>query len=154
MKYYTDGWMMGNNPSPLGGGFTITNESGEVIKREEIYKKGFTNNEAEIRGIEFALEYADKGDTVSTDSMCCLTWARTGKSKARPDLKERLQHCKLLFTEKEINLMWEGRDFNLAGIYNEENQKKFKDERIEYQTKKEFLSFSEEADLILKNIGL
>lgn len=120
MKFYTDGWMMGSkNPSPYGGGFTVTDEKGNVVIREEINQEGFTNNEAEIRGIKFALEYAVKGDTVSTDSMCCLTWVRKGRSKARPDLYELLQECNFILKEKNINLIWEGRDNNLAGIYNE-----------------------------------
>jgi len=123
MKYYTDGWMMGSkNPSPYGGGFTVVDEDNELIKREEVRHQGFTNNEAEIRGIKFALEYAEKGDSVSTDSMCCLSWVNKGKSKARPDLFELLQECKKLKTEKGINFHWEGRDFNLAGIYNENSR--------------------------------
>ena len=111
--------MMGTNPSDIGGGFTIVDENDNLIKIEEIFKKKFTNNEAEIRGIQFALEYAKEGDTISTDSMCCLSWVNRGKSKARPDLNDILTNCYLLKLQKGINLMWEGRDFNLAGIYNE-----------------------------------
>ena len=126
MKYYTDGWMMGKNPSPYGGGFTVINEENLLIIREEIRIDGgvwFTNNEAEIRGILFALEYAEDGDSISTDSMCCLTWVNTGTSKARPDLSHLLSKCRKLKFSKFINLMWEGRDFNLAGVYNERVQK-------------------------------
>lgn len=131
MKYFTDGWMMGsNNPSPYGGGYTVIDENNKLIKEEEFRVTGFTNNEAEIRGIKFALEYAVKGDTISTDSMCCLTWVNKGKSKARPDLRDLLEGCKKLKNEKEINLIWEGRDFNLAGIYNENNRDYKKRKRL------------------------
>lgn len=131
MKYFTDGWMIGTNPSKIGGGFTVIDEKGELVIREEIRKEGFTNNEAEIRGIKFALEYADEGDSISTDSMCCLTWVRKGKSKARPDLFVLLDQCNDLLYSKKINLLWEGRDFNLAGIFNEEQQQYYKAKRIE-----------------------
>lgn len=119
MKYYTDGWLMGSNPSH-GGGWTVIDENNKLIERGELRKMGFTNNEAEIRAIKFALEYAEEGDQISTDSMCCLSWVNKGKSKARPDLNELMTECKNIKEKKKINLMWEGRDFNLAGIYNEE----------------------------------
>lgn len=138
MKYYTDGWMMGSkNPSPYGGGFTVMGENNEFIVRQEIYKKGLTNNKAEIQGILYALEYAEYGDTVSTDSMCCLSWVNSGKSKARPDLNELLIKCKIIKKEKNINVCWEGRDFNLAGIYNDnvgyvEKLKRIEQERLDF----------------------
>ena len=129
MKYYSDGFMYQSNPSPIGGGFTVTDEIGNLIHREVIKKEGLTNNEAEVRGILQAMEIAEHKDSVSTDSMCCLTWARKGSAKPRPDLYEVLQRCKFLLNDKELNLMWEAREFNLAGIMNESNQltrKKFK----------------------------
>ena len=130
-KYYTDGWLKGSrNPSPYGGGYTVVDENNNLIVREDIKSSNFTNNEAEIRGILFALEYAEKKDIISTDSMCCLTWVNTGTSKARPDLNHLLFRCKELKFSKFINLMWEGRDFNLAGIYNEKVQKENTKKRI------------------------
>lgn len=133
MKYYTDGWMMGTNPSPYGGGITIVDEKGIVIHQEEIYKENFTNNEAEIRAIKFALEYAEKGDTISTDSMCCLSWVNKGKSKARADLNPLFQECYYLKRDKEINLCWENREFNKAGLYNESVQDERRERRIAKQ---------------------
>lgn len=129
MKYYTDGFMTGSNPSPIGGGYTIVDENNVLVHREVILQSGFTNNEAETRGIIHALRIANNNDTISTDSMCCLTWINSGKSKARPDLYEVLQEGRRLLKEKNINLMWEGREFNLAGIQNEQNletKKKYK----------------------------
>lgn len=127
MKYFTDGFLRGSkNPSPFGGGFTIVDEAGNLIERQEIIREGFTNNEAEILGILHALRICDSGDTISTDSMCCLSWANSGFSKVRPDLREILEECKILKFTKKVNLMWEGRDFNLAGIYNEDVQYHFR----------------------------
>ncbi len=131
MKYYTDGFVRGSNPSPIGGGFTVVNEKNELIIREEIFKEGFTNNEGEILGILHALRICGIGDTVSTDSMCCLTWANKGFSKVRPDLRDILMECQMLKTTKKVNLMWEGRDFNLAGIFNEGVQRHFSRKNFE-----------------------
>jgi len=143
MKYYTDGWMMGSkNPSPYGGGYTVVREDGVLIERKEIKRTGFTNNEAEIRGIEFALEYAEKGDIISTDSMCCLSWVNRGRSKVRKDLFELLQSCKKTKEEKHINLCWESRDFNLAGLYNEDVRPEETKKRIEEQEEEDFYNIT------------
>lgn len=120
MKYYTDGFVRGSNPSKYGGGFTIVDENNNLIRREEIEQVGFTNNEGEMLGIIYACTIALLRDVISTDSMCCLTWAHKGKSKARPDLNELMARCKKLIEDKELNLIWERRNFNLAGIYNEQ----------------------------------
>lgn len=118
MKYYTDGYTTGGNPSN-GGGFTVVDESGHLLTTEVINKEGFTNNEAELLGIEWAVENAQHGDTISTDSMCMLSWIHSGKSKARRDLQPIMRRIGLLVMDRNLNLCWEGRDFNLAGIYNE-----------------------------------
>lgn len=118
MKYFTDGYTLGSNPSH-GGGYTIVDETGSLIESKVINKEGFTNNEAEILGIEKALELCKAGDTISTDSMNSLSWVFGGKSKARPDLNDRLHYLMLRMIELNINLCWERRDFNLAGLYNE-----------------------------------
>lgn len=124
MKYFTDGWMKVKNPSPYGGGFTVINEDGDLIRYEDIKQPNFTNNDAEILGIVWTLEHCQMFDEISTDSMCCLSWINGGKSKARPDLNDMLLKGQTLMKEKNVNLMWEGRDFNLAGIYNEDKQKR------------------------------
>lgn len=119
MKYYCDGYTLLDNPSRVGGGYSIVDESGKLITHQVIKQEGFTNNDAEIQGALATLEMASEGDTISTDSFCVITWINGGKSKARPDLLETLQRCKKLREEKKINLTWEGRDFNLAGHFNE-----------------------------------
>ena len=59
--------------------------------------------------------------------MCCISWVNAGFSKVRPDLRNILGECQILKVTKKINLMWEGRDFNLAGIVNEKIQKHFRE---------------------------
>ena len=163
MKYYTDGFCRASNPSPYGGGYTIVDENNNLIRHEEVEKVGFTNNEGEILGILGAAKLAKEGDQISTDSMCCLGWANAGKSKARPDLNHIFQECKRLIADKKLNLMWERRDFNLAGIYNEnkssERQKKFgKKHKLNDTTvisEKGILSLIDEVeqkDLFIKNL--
>jgi ribonuclease HI len=129
MKYYCDGYTLDWNPSKTGGGYSIVDEHGSLLEHKVINKEGFTNNEAEILGILGTLEMCEEGDQVSTDSMCSLSWINKGSAKARPDLNPLLSKCKELLGEKRINLMWERRDFNLAGHFNEEHDtasKKFK----------------------------
>jgi ribonuclease HI len=124
MKYYFDGFTLRRNPSPIGGGYTIVDDNNTLIKVENIKKIGLTNNEAELRGLLGCLEVASKGDILSTDSFNTISWIRTLKDKkiARKDLLVTIRACRELMEEKEINLIWEGRDYNLAGIYNEENK--------------------------------
>lgn len=126
MKYYTDGFCRRSNPSPFGGGYTIVDENNNLIKREEVEKVGFTNNEAELLGVLEACKICEEGDLVSTDSMNTIGWIGAAKSKSRPDLNHLLQEARDLVHSKKINLMWERRYFNLAGIVNEFNGKERK----------------------------
>lgn len=119
MKLYTDGYTLIGNPSPKGGGFTVVNKENKLLIHERIEKEGLTNNEAELRGLNWALKEGKTGDEISTDSNVVLSWLRRGKTKARKDLNELIQECVRLKKEKSISLIWEGRDSNLAGIYNE-----------------------------------
>lgn len=100
MRYHSDCFVYGPNPSPRGGGFTITDSKGNLIYQEEILKAGFTNNEGELLGVLRALELASHGDTVVTDSQCTAAWVRSGKPKARPDLEEFAAPAKLLVQMK------------------------------------------------------
>ncbi len=119
MKYYCDGFVLGSNPSALGGGFTVTDGYGKVIERRvKIYAK-FTNNEGEILGIARAIQIASEGDTISTDSQCALAWIVSGKCKARPDLLPIITKAKRRMLENNIKVVWEPREVNLAGFENE-----------------------------------
>ena len=123
MKYFCDGFVLGQNGSSKGGGYTIVDESNNLIVHETIYKDNFTNNDGELLGVYETLKLCKPFDTISTDSMVALSWIRSMKVKARPDLKPLAIECNFLLKDKCINLMWEGRDYNLAGIYNENKGK-------------------------------
>lgn len=123
MKYFTDGFTKLKNPSPVGGGYTIVDENNTVIAVENIDKIGMTNNEAELLGVWHCLNICEEFDTISTDSMNTISWVRTKKLKKvkRQDLLQIIVECQKILSEKIINLIWEGREHNLAGIYNETN---------------------------------
>jgi len=113
---------MGTNPSEVGGGYTILNENNEVIETKRIYKKGFTNNEGELLGALRAIELAENGSEIYTDSQCICYWIQNGRSKARKDLNEILKNAYADMEKKDLTLVWIPREENLAGIYNEENK--------------------------------
>lgn len=134
MEIHTDGYTIGGNPSPQGGGYTlIAVEDGDtkVLKQEE-FDRPITNNEAEMLGLIAAIELAQKGDTVVTDSNISLIWLFRGYASARRDLDPIIAAAKKLANEKkahiknyqplneaEIVIEWRGRDENEAGNFNE-----------------------------------
>lgn len=120
IKYHTDGFVMGyKNPSPFGGGYTITDDKMVLIKQEEIRKGNFTNNEAELLGIFNTCKLAEENATIITDSKICFYWVRNGKAKARPDLSDICKKSNTFLKEKNLRLIWKPRDENKAGILNE-----------------------------------
>ena len=121
MKLYCDGYCIQKNPSDIGGGYTIVDEYNNLIKTKKILKQGLTNNEAELLGIYNALRKSKKNGIISSDSQCCIAWAKNGYAEARPDLNDICWKSKLLLFKKNINLIWERRELNLAGHYNESN---------------------------------
>ena len=110
---------MVSNPSETGGGFVVMNELGENLAEEIILKKGFTNNEAELKGVLKATELAGEFDTIVTDSRNTIAWimSKKRKMKARPDLKEFADKALTNILDKNLELIWEGRETNKAGIY-------------------------------------
>jgi ribonuclease HI len=121
MIIYSDGFTLISNPSPIGGGYTIVDEFDNLIKTETIYKKGMTNNEAELLGVLEALRLCSHQDTVVTDSRNTMAWIKSGNPKARPDLKDLCSEAKKLVSYKQVSVIWKPRAVNLAGIYNEEH---------------------------------
>lgn len=119
MIYYFDGFTIWKNPSPKGGGFTVVDQYNNLIIRKDIFKVGFTCNEAELLGCLFSAELASHGDTLVTDSKNTIAWVKSGNPKARPDLKEVASKAKELIKLKVIKLEWVPREENLAGVYNE-----------------------------------
>ena len=117
LKLYCDGFTLGSNPSLRGGGYTICQENGELVKTETIQKLGFTNNEGEVMGIIEALRLLKEGGEVITDSYCAMRWVINGRAKPRPDLSELLLEGHKLLLGKKITLV--PREKNPAGEYNE-----------------------------------
>lgn len=123
MKYYVDGYCFLKNPSPTGGGYTIVDQNNNVIISKNKFKKNFTNNEAELLACYEALKLAGKGDIISTDSKNTIQWImsmkKPRKKRKRKDLDPIKKKCRELLISKRIHLIWEPRDKNLAGRYNE-----------------------------------
>jgi ribonuclease HI len=117
MKIYADGYLNEHNPSHTGGGFVVMDENKELLCSEEIDKNPLTNNEAELRGVAKAIELANEGDTVITDSNVALCWIKYRRCKARKDLKDIACKAHEEMEEKFIILRHEGRKKNLAGNF-------------------------------------
>jgi hypothetical protein len=122
MTYHCDCFVYGGNPSDKGGGFTITDEQGNLLWQVEKLKPGFTNNEGELLGVLYAAMLASHGDTIVTDSQNTIAWTRSGNPKARPDLKNFAALAKKLVALKRLAVVWKPREENAAGIYNEEHR--------------------------------
>lgn len=125
MKYFTDGYLFLSNPSPIGGGYTIVDNDNWLVECVKINKIGFTNNEAELLGIYNTLKIANVGDVISSDSQITVNWVKQdklSKKRARRDLDHIKIAAHKLMIDKKINLIWEPREKNLAGIFNEERE--------------------------------
>lgn len=129
-KYYTDGFCFESNPSKTGGGYTIVDENNKLIVNHKILKEGFTNNESELLGVYNTLLLSQSKDVISTDSKNTILWIESmkgvhengkpkKKKRSRKDLDSIKLECYRLLISKEISLIWEPREMNLAGIYNE-----------------------------------
>lgn len=115
-KLYCDGHFIDRKP-----GYSIVNSEGTLIDTNRCPSNfpALDAIDAEIWAIIVALEMSEKGDLVSTDSMAALSSVNGGRSKTRPFLDEWLWRAHNLMIDKNINLMWERREFNLAGQFNE-----------------------------------
>jgi ribonuclease HI len=122
---YADCFVIGSNPSNTGGGYIVCDENNNIIDKETILKRGFTNNEGELLGVLRASELIDSFGTIYTDSKNTIYWSRSGKSKARPDLNHIMARVKKNIQSKNIKLLWIGRDLNKAGQLVENNHQNF-----------------------------
>lgn len=52
-----------------------------LVRREEMKKPGFTNNEGELLGVAYAAAICNPGDTIITDSMNTIRWMKKEKPK-------------------------------------------------------------------------
>jgi ribonuclease HI len=121
--FFVDGFVKGTrNPSPFGGGFVIADRDGIEIEKVTLDTPNFTNNEGEVRAIIRALEMAQEGDEIYTDSQIAEIWVKSGKSKARPDLLSEIERGNILMHQKKVYIGWVPRDMNLAGKIIEAHQ--------------------------------
>lgn len=130
MKYYCDGFTRGTQRK-YGGGFCVMEDGGKLIAFEQVDTPGISSLEFELKAIQHAVNICDKNDQVSTDTLYLVSQLLRKKIKVIDDFTQELNKTANLIKEKNINLMWEGRRFNLAGIYNEQKLKERIKLRIE-----------------------
>ena len=119
MVFDVDGYMWGKNPAP-GGGFTIVNEHNELVKRIPVKKAKWTNNDAELWAVAGAVQIAQTGDTIRSDSEVIVKWwVPRGVCKSRPDLNKLCQFVHNGLRDKRLTLVWVSRNENRAGLYND-----------------------------------
>ncbi len=123
--YYVDGYTMGFNPSNRGGGYTISDERGNLVETKNFERSYFTNNDGEILGLVRALDICNEGDEIITDSRVAEIWVKSRKSKARPDLLPIIIEGNRLMVEKQVSIRWTSRERNLAGLYNDTHRDKY-----------------------------
>lgn len=116
-KIYTDGFTIGKNPSNTGGGFVLIVEENAKIYVERIFKTNFTNNEAELCGLNKASQFASEGDWILSDSFTAIAWVHRGNCKARPDLCQMAKDAKDNCEYKNLILKHIPRELNIAGNY-------------------------------------
>ena len=96
-----------------------TSPTSTVLKTEEFLRPNFTNNEADMLGLVAALEPAQEGDTIITDSNVCVWWMTNGKTNARRDLDNLCRKARELSLSKGIKVLWRPCNQSFAGQYNE-----------------------------------
>jgi ribonuclease HI len=118
--WYSDGFGIGQNGITTRGGYTVF-KGNTLIENIETPAIGniHTNNQAELQGIERAVELMSKNDLLITDSMNSMYWIHKGKARSRSDLNNIIIKITKLSKEKNISIQWKRREENLAGHYNE-----------------------------------
>ncbi len=110
MKIWADGF---SNPKRCGYVVYDSKEAPLIITFNE--KK--TNNECEYEAVYAACRVCNIGDTISTDSQLVYNQIINGWKVNAEHLKEYIRLIKQLVKDKEINLIWEPRELNKAGVY-------------------------------------
>lgn len=127
LTLYADGFMHSGNPC-YSGGFTVVNDAGSLVARR-IFKveppKKWTNMEAELWGVAFAVQIADYEDTILCDNESVVKWwVPRGACKSRPDLNSLARMTRDAVEYKKLDVQWCPREESLAGIYNDRNRSK------------------------------
>lgn len=118
MDYHVDGFLLGPNPCPKGGGFTVTDEHGTLIMHH-VFFRTMTNNEAELWAIAYAAHRAQAHDVIWTDSQTAEHWVSVGFCKSRKDLNALCAKIHAWIMGKQLKIQWCERSMNAAGVYNE-----------------------------------
>ena len=127
--YDVDGFILGKNPSPTGGGFTVAVD--DDIISYTILEPGITNNQTELLAIGCAAYLAQPGDEIRTDSQTAYHWVKSGQCKARPDLSPTARIIKKWVREKQLQVIWAPREVNRAGQYNETGLQRMPQESLD-----------------------
>lgn len=75
-------------------------------------------------GIMLAIDPAEAGDIIGSDSRLVLGWVCRGRSRTRSDLNDRLRAAAELVQSKGLKLRFVPRRFNVAGLHNERHPAK------------------------------
>jgi ribonuclease HI len=119
-KIYCDGYTILSNPSDLGGGWVVVR--GKKDYRFSVTTPGFTNNEAELRGIFEAAKMANRREKIYSDSRVAIGWVNKRKAGPRNDLHSLAHDTKQIIIEKQLSLEYIPREQNKAGILIEQIQ--------------------------------
>lgn len=115
-KTYVDGYLVYSNPSNKGG-ITIANEN--EIKTYSINQDGLTNNQVEIMACIVGM--FEKGKVIVSDSQLAVNCLNGIWEVKQEFLKPLVSLGKIILKIRKKRLIWERRDTNLAGIYNDEH---------------------------------
>jgi ribonuclease HI len=118
-KIYCDGYTILSNPSDHGGGWVVVR--GKKEYRYSVTTPGFTNNEAELRGILQAVTLANPKEKIYSDSKIAINWVNKRKAGSRHDLDSLASKARQLMLEKCLLLEFVPREKNKAGILIEQS---------------------------------
>lgn len=109
MKIYIDGSGFNGRESK----YAVVFEDGKIIKEKFTEKR--TNNEMEYEALIRALQFAEKGDIIYTDSQLVVGQVMKGWRITKEHLFPLAMKAKKLRNEKHIPIIWIPRKENLAG---------------------------------------
>ena len=116
---YVDGWQEETNPSSKGGA-TLWEFGKEQVFSFKTDKKIITNNQVEIIAVILGL-LISRNKTIVSDSVLAVNTI-TGKWHIREEaLVPLVLLGRLIYSWLDKEIIWERRDTNLAGIYNDEH---------------------------------
>jgi ribonuclease HI len=116
-KFYVDG--AGTNGKVSRTCVYYPGIPGPVVKT---FQQKYTNNECEYMALIDALEAAENGDIIYTDSLLMVNHLK-GEYRVRArNLMPLFEKAKKLAKEKKIVVLWVPREKNLAGKHLEKNK--------------------------------